>query len=119
MSIRVDGVEVNPSAHSLLNYLADHNNINEIIAIEGRHELTFEDNHDGTYSCGYRTFPVEHGVGLPRAGNCGNIPAEEMIERINGMFNQPQLGGRRRRSHRRRRSSRSSRCTRRQRYSRK
>ncbi len=47
----------------------------------------------GQYNCQYLSYRVQYGVGLPRAGHCGNLSKEEVVANVREML--PAAGGKR------------------------
>jgi hypothetical protein len=114
MSIQVDG-QFLENVVELENYLEE--NTPDLITVRlGRSENKFEYMlGEDQYNCQYLTYPIQFGVGLPRAGHCGNLTKAEVVNAVRRML---PVGGRRkphtrkqktRKNHSRRNRSRKAR----------
>jgi hypothetical protein len=92
MSIQVDG-EFLENVIELENYLEE-NTPNMIVVNSGPSEKTFAYmQEEDKYNCQYISYPIQFGVGFPRAGFCGNLTKAEVLAEVRTML---PVGGRRR-----------------------
>ena len=91
MSIRVDG-EFLENVIELQNYLEENTPANITVTLGGS-EKTFDYMAaEDKYNCQYVSYPVQLGVGVPRAGHCGNLTKARVIAEVRRML---PVGGRR------------------------
>jgi hypothetical protein len=92
MSIQVDGQYLE-NVIELENFLEMNTpDVITIIKDRSKREYTWMP-AVGQYNCQYLSYPVQYGVGLPRAGHCGNMSKEEVVANVREML--PAAGGKR------------------------
>jgi len=104
MSIQVDG-QFLENVVELQNYLEE--NTPDLITVRlGRSENKFEYmQEEDQYNCQYVTYPIQFGVGLPRAGHCGNLTKAGVLAEVRRML----PAGGRRKAHTRKQKARKNR----------